>query len=516
MSILQNLIPDPSTTKIWECRPAAIKLTSFAGFTTPGFVSVMKVVGNVIYGMLSTGRNAGNDEPFAYNILLNTFTTISGVTAANTPTSPATSGAWTPPTMDLIGTKLIVTHPGFTGAGGVFFGVLDISNPASPAWSGNNLTGAIVFTTVPSFVRNFNGRAYYIVNPASGTPSVVFSDVLVPTNVTNASQALTFGDTVQLTALGALALFNQLGGIVQSLMVFKGASNIYQITGDAALSNLTLNTLAITTGTFAPSSLAQTPQGLAFMAPDGFRLIDFDARISDPIGVDGQGVTVPFIFSNQPTRVAATSSGSVLRATTQNNNAFSAPFQEYWYDMARKVWHGPHTFPASLIQPYSNTFVMTPVGVTASLWQSDPVQSVTSTFVENGNQMVYDFRTPQLPDSEQMANICVTEATLDAQLSAASPTFTATFLDQFGSAIDAVSVSTPGAQTIWGSFTWGVGTWLGTPVAYTVHQLPWHKPLVFTDGILDIQGNCASGTKIGAIHLRYQVLKTYINTSAAA
>src|ERR1700730_3245698 len=107
----------------------------------------------------------------------------------------------------------------------------------------------------------------------------------------------TFGDNVALTALGGLALFNQLGGIVQSLMVFKDVTNIYQVTGDSALSNLSVNALNITTGTLAPNTIVATPKGLAFMAPDGVRLINFDAKIEDPIGFDGMGVSAPFISS---------------------------------------------------------------------------------------------------------------------------------------------------------------------------------------------------------------------------
>src|SRR6266705_1888115 len=186
MLTLQNLIPDPTTKQLWQCRPAAVSLTSFGSFTTPGFISALQIIGNFAYGMIATGRNAGKDEPFCYNLATNLFVTISGVTNANTPASPATSGAWTPPSMALIGAKLIVTHPGFNGAGNGYFGVLDVSNPASPAWSSGNLTGAIAFTVPPTAVEQFNGRAYYIHNVIA-QPAVVFSDPLNAINCTNAN-----------------------------------------------------------------------------------------------------------------------------------------------------------------------------------------------------------------------------------------------------------------------------------------------------------------------------------------
>src|SRR6185437_379255 len=152
--------------------------------------------------------------------------------------------------------------------------------------------GAVTSWTIPpTAVYQFNSRAYYIYNlPAQ--PSVYFSDALNPTTFTNANQILTFGDAVPLTALGGVGLNTQLGGIIQSLIVFKGVQNIYQITGDPTTSNLSVDALNVTTGTLAPNSICNAPKGLMFMSPDGYRMIDFQAHVSDPIGIDGSGVTV--------------------------------------------------------------------------------------------------------------------------------------------------------------------------------------------------------------------------------
>jgi hypothetical protein len=518
MGQLSNLIPDPTTKNLWQNRPAAVRLTTFPGFSSPGFISAILVVGTRCYGMIATSLNAGNDQPFSYNLLTNTFDTVSGITAGNTPISPATSGAWVPPTMALIGTKIIVTHPGFNGGNG-YIGVLDISTLTAPAWSSGNLTGAITFITPPNFVFNFNGRAYYLVNPPSGAqPAAVFSDVLVPTNVTNANQVLTFGDNQYLTAIGGLALFNQLGGIIQSAMVFKNTANIYQVTGDAALSNLSVNTLNITTGTLAPNSVSQTSEGLAFIAPDGVRLISFDAKISEPIGIDGQGIVVPFIYSNVPSRMVTGANGSLLRCGVQNAKVSGTPFQEYWLDFSRKgIWSGPHTFVPSLVDAYNNTFIMTPIGVTGSLWQSDTVQSVTSTFVENGNQMRFDYRSPNLPDIDEMVNTCITESSIDAEFSSSVPSVTVSALDQNGSVIDSLVISgVVGSSTIWGSFTWGAATWGGGISALAPARIPWRKPIVWARGQIDITGNCGASFKIGCLHLRYQKLRQLVNIGSAA
>jgi hypothetical protein len=510
MASLQNLIPDPTTAGLWQCRPASVSLTTFGSFTSPGFISLLHIVGNFAYGMIASGRNAGKDEPFCFNLLTSAFVTISGITNANTPTSPATTGAWTPPTADLIGSKLIVTHPGFTGGGGVFFGVLDVSNPAAPAWSGNNTTGAVTFTVPPSAVKQFNGRAYYIQNVVA-QPSVVFSDSLNPTVVTNANQVLTFGDNVALTALGALPLQNQLGGIIQGLMVFKGVQNVYQITGDPTTSNLSVNSLNTATGTLAPNTVVQTPKGVAFASPDGIRLIDQYARISDPIGIDGQGVTVPFIYSNVPSRMVAACNGTVLRITTQNANVAGTPFQEWWYDLAREKWHGPHTFPAGQIGAYNNTFVMSGASINAVLWRSDSIQSVTSTYVENAVQLSWIAQSVLLPDMDQITFNAMSEATWDLALSSAVGSVLVSVLNKQNQLKDSVMISSSSPPTIWGAFTWGAAPWSGTSNPLSARQLAWHKPLVFDRVFMQVQGLSATGIKIGSIRMRYQILRQLYN-----
>ena len=251
--ILTNLIFDQANPEVVVSRPGVgPPQTSFAGFTTPTFVSVQVTIGVVVYGMVSSARNPGNDEPFAYNLLTNSFITISGVTAANTPASPATSGAWTPPTMAVISTDIIVTHPGFSGTGSNFFGVLSIANPAAPTWTSANLA-TNPLPVVPTSVANFNNRAYYSYNN-----HLALSDPLTPLTRTNASQDLTIGDTTPVTAQSGLPVQTISAGVIGALVVFK-AFSIWQITGDPATSNLALNYITLTTGTAAPRSVAQCP-----------------------------------------------------------------------------------------------------------------------------------------------------------------------------------------------------------------------------------------------------------------
>jgi hypothetical protein len=534
MASLQNLVPDPSTRALWQCRPAAISLINFAtqgggfssGFSSGfqlgfsqlpiGLISCLKVIGNVAYGMVATARNPGNDEPFAYNLLTNTFALISGVTSANTPASPAATGAWTPPTMDLVGTNLLVTHPGYTGAGGVYFGWFDISNPSAITWSGGQLSGAVTFATAPAAVRNFNGRAYWITNPPTGQPAVIFSDVLVPRTVTNANQVITFDDNVPLTALAPLPLNNQLGGIIQALIVFKGVQNMYQITGDAASTSnpLSKNALNVATGTLAPNSIASTPKGLAFIAPDGLRFIDFNGNVGDPTGTDGMGKTLPFIYSVVPSRMCAAANGSIYRVTTQDGSLNGSPWVEYWYDMTRQIWSGPHTFPASGVAPYNNTFIMAPRNVAGALWQADFVQSATSTFTENGSPITFNWTTSMLPDPNDMSEHAMIETTIYmGQASGASYSISA--LDQNGTILQSAILTNTSVPTIWGAFAWGQAPWGGQQSLLFPRRVPWPAPIVFRRMQLYLTGTSSAAVRVGMAHMKYEKLG-YLQQSDAA
>lgn len=508
MASLANLIPDPSTKNLWQCRPASTEVADFVtgGFSSPGFISAQFIQGNKIFGMVASARNTGHDEPFCFDLVAGTFTPVSGITLGNTPISPATTGAWSPPTMDLIGVNLVVTHPGFSGVGGVMFGWFDLTNIEAPVWHGGN-TLTTLLPCPPTAVKQFFNRAYFLCNPTGAQPSAYFTDVLTLT-ITDPTHILTFGDNVALTAIGALPLNSQLtGGTIQSLIVFKGAAQMWQITGDAALSGnpLSLNSMNVATGTLAPNTITPTPKGLAFVAPDGLRLIQFNGTITDPVGVAGAGITVPFIYSAVPSRMAAACGGQVLRISVQNSNAAGTPNQEYWYDIPRQCWSGPHTFPASQIDAYNNTFILAPVGVTAKLFASATAQSTTSTFTENGAQMAYTWQTALLPDTGQMSELAMVETTLYMALTAGG-TVQCSALDQNGAILDSVNILSTGSGTIWNAFIWGQALWQGVQNALFPRQLKWHIPIVFRRLALQAQGVCAAGFKIGQAQLRYQIL----------
>lgn len=201
MSSLSNLIPDPSTPMAFQCRPAASVITTFPSGSFPGAgtVSVAFEINNRVYGLISSTLHAGYDQPFSYNLIANTFDTITGITSSNVPTTQATTGAWTPPAVAVMGPYVIFTHPGFNGSGNGYFGYFNITNPSSPAWASGNTTGNGL-TGVPTDVQLFYNRLYFAVGN-----TLQFTDTL-SLNRTNTSQSLTAGDTSSITALSLFTL----------------------------------------------------------------------------------------------------------------------------------------------------------------------------------------------------------------------------------------------------------------------------------------------------------------------
>jgi hypothetical protein len=157
-----------------------------------------------------------------------------------------------------------------------------------------------------------------------------------------------------------------------------------------------------------------------------------------------------------------------------------------------------------------------PQGVTNSLWQSDPVQSNTSSFVENGSTLTWNFLTPFLPDTDQMNNVAITETSVAFAFGVGTSTITVAALNQNSSVINQVSLTQQTSVTTWGSFSWGQAPWGGTLNNLTNYQIPWTTEIIANRLALQLSGLSAQGVKVGAAHLRYQMLRYLVNPLAAA
>lgn len=375
----------------------------------------------------------------------------------------------------------------------------------------------------PVAVAQFNGRAYYALAPdhLTGAPlGIQFSDSGLPRRISNTLgvQALTPANGLPVTALGPLMLSAPLvtTGIVASLLAFQGAAAIQQITGDPDTEDLRMNALPIQTGTLSPLSIATCEKGTVFVSPDGLRLISFDAKVSDPIGMGGGGICLPFINTAEPSRIVAACNRSLIRVSNDNGGIEGNPRQEWWYDTSRRVWTGPHTFPANLIQPWSSqkSFVLTTytpdLGPTtpAALWKSDPVPLPSSLYVENGADMTWLYQPSPLPDNGDISMNAVVYMTIAAQFHAEDGhqiTINASDMNGYGLG-QAVIPFTDVSPSLWDEFNFGQGHWGDTVPLFQQWACNFEQPLEFKQLNLQVRGLSAPDTRIGNVYMRIQLL----------
>ncbi len=347
----------------------------------------------------------------------------------------------------------------------------------APLWGAGN-TNNVPLPSVPVGVAQMNGRAWY----ALGKDGIVYSDSGFPCQVSNtlAVQALTTNDGLGVTAIAPLLLSAPItGGIVQALIAFEEDIKMQQITGDQATGNLAMNVLPVATGTHSPLSIVPCESGLAFISPTGLRFVTFSGTVTGPVGAYGQGIVEPFMHAVELSRVCAAANAGVLRVTTQSRLA--ERFQEFWFDLARQIWHGPHTFPASLIQSWRTSFLVSPVGIEHSLWQSDSYHTATTVFVENEEQMLWVAETVLLPDNAVMAMNAMVQASI--MFSLAPPlAIEVMALDEDRGIIDQ-------------AFAQGIAS------AMRQRSLNWSEPVVFKQMTLLAKGQSDGSLRLGNLYL---------------
>ena len=494
---LANFIFDRSTRGSVIARPGVTSASTFPGFSgLVGAISVMLAVGTRIYGMLVTTRNPGFDEPFVYETSNNTFITVSNVLAGNVPAAQGLTGAWTPPTIDVIGTKVVVTHPGFSGANVI--GWFDISTPATPSWNAGN-TAVNALPSKPQWVAQFFNRAYFGIGNA-----VYFTDSLNAVSISNANFAgvLTLGDTSSTVGASGLAFSTSSAGILSSLVVFK-PNSIYQISGDitgTGSTALSLNTMSANIGSSSPRTFASTPQGIYFIASDGPRLIDLRGQLQylkrdDSVTPD---VVAPFTNGTTLSRACGSYNNGIYRVcldTVVNNGGIggptAVPAADFWYDALFLRWTGIHTFGYHCIVPVGGSFYVASNAATGILFKSDVVPTASSVFSDNSIATTCTMKSSLLTDPELMAVLCVVETTLEISRLAPSALYTVTAIDDLNNTIDSVNVA-----------------YVGTPIFGVNHAatVPWSKPIVFKKLFVQVSAAGALGTAMRELKLRFQKL----------
>jgi hypothetical protein len=504
---LSNLIFDQVNRGFVVDIPGVLKLADFVagGFSSPTFVSVHLEVGTRIYGMIATTRNAGHDEPFCYESATNTFITISGVTSGNTPTSPSTTGDWTPPTMAVVGTMVVVTHPGFNGAGANFYGIIDITTPASPAWRDENVaTNAL--PSVPVAVANFNNRAFF-----ACTNAVVFTDILTnPLTRTNANQVLTVGDSQPINALSGLPNQSTGGGIVQSLTIFK-KTQIWQVVGDYSTANLSLNFLSLQIGTPSPRSIQQCPAGLYFAAQSGPYFIDLLGGVRELVHQPGEGaqpdIQIPFQNAVTPTRWASAYATPIYRICGPTVILNVQSVNDYWFDEHKRRWTGPHSFAYDCGGSLSDLFILSSANNPGIIIQGSPVPNAGFPTTNLGSAINFSLVSSTFPRTEDMLVKQVTETQIELSSPTANTTFVISAQNEANNGIGGpINVNVGLGLPQWGSVTWGSFIWTASLQPFRPQTLPvyWTAPLIFEKMQLTISGTLSGHIGIGTLYARFQ------------
>lgn len=494
-------VTSSTTGEIYTLQGAAAIVNASVGFQNPGFVSVHVTIGDYVYGMVATSRNVGKDEPFAFNHATGLFTTITGVLAGNCPVSPSTAGAWTPPTMSVIGTKLIVTHPGFPG-GATKFGVLDISNLAAPTWTATD-TAVNALPSVPIAVANYRNRAYFWCGN-----TLPWTDVLDPLTRTLAAQSLTIGDSTAGTAFQGLPVQTTSGGIIAALIAFKGFQ-IWQITGDTTTGDLAQNFISLTIGTQAPRSVCLSPKGVYFASTSGPKVIDqfgvlrsltHSAQEIEP------DIQVPWQNMQTPSRVSAGYSGDLYRICMDTVIEGVNVTNDYWFDEHRNRWNGPHTFPYDCASQHEDHFIITGAGNPGILIHSRSASNASSVYQDLGVAFSTTLQSSTFPKTGHMTMKQVVESTMELAASGGAASYAITGLDDQGNTLNSCNVSILSAGSLWGQGVWGSFVWSATNNKPSVYTVPWTAPLVFKKMALYITATASASVSFGTFFARYQDL----------
>jgi hypothetical protein len=455
--------------------------------------------------MLASGITVGYDAPFCYDTASATFVLLTGVTAFNVPVSPGISGAWTPPTMVLVGNYVVITHPGYTLTTGPV-GTIDLTTNVYAI--GNMMQGTTpVLPAAPAAAGSFFGRAWYAVGN-----TVYFSNTLEPLVQTDSGQQLTLGAaTENITAFAPQGISTSTQGILSALVVFKGSS-IWQITGDwnfgtTAGGDLALNQLTSTVGCSAPRTVQSTPAGIMFMAVDGIRTIPpLSMIVSEP----QPDVVFPFFNCTEVTRACAAYSIDTYRISLDTITTTDVVGRsEYWFALKVGKWSGPHTRPADAIAGLGSSFILAPSGMVGVLEKSNTYSSTNDTFIEDGTPLLITLVSSLIDPQPPMAEKASIEMTTSAVYG--SVPYSAQVLDSRGALLAQGTITSVTAPHVWGGSGLAWGTlgilWASIPYNSVIAPLNFSAPLVFKTCQIVITGASGLYFRFGRIDFRYEAMQ---------
>lgn len=497
---LTNLIFDQSNPELVVARTGVEQLAALG--SGAGFVSVHTSIDTRVYGLMASTLNPGRDQPFCFDIATGLFIPVLGITAANTPLSPATSGEWEPPTMASVGVFIFVTHPGYAGSAN-HFGWFDLTNPAVPVWAaGTTTTNAL--TARPNAVANLYNRAYFAVGNQTQ-----YTDPLTR-NRASPNQALVIGDSGMLTALSGLPIQTTSSGVISALVVWK-LTQLWQVTGDPTTLNQGLNFLSLSVGTNSPRTIAQSPAGLYFLSTAGPYFIDplgTLRALTNRIDSSDPDVQAPFINRQTPSRWAGVYNSSVYRLCGPTEVKGEVVTNDYWFDEKKRRWNGPHSFVWDCGSAMATRFVLSSALHPGILISHQATPLLSSVYTDLGANYNVEVDSSTLPKVGDMLQKQVVESQIELGGTLGGATYTIVAQDEGGDELDRVVITIPpSAGLIWGGGgLWGGGgVWAGgTTRPPRTYPIPWTKPLVFEKLQILVTAQAGANLQIGTFYARYQ------------
>lgn len=500
--VISNLVFDRTNRGAVIGRPGVEEETAFTTFMGPGVVSLMFTAGTLIYGLIASTTNVGFDEPFCYDTEANAFIPVSGITSANVPATQSTTGAWVPPTADAVGVYVVVTHPGFSNPN--FFGSFNVTNPAAPVWSaGNTTTNGL--PAVPQWVAQFFGRAYFGVGNA-----VYFTNILaLAIDNTNFAAVLTIGDMSDSTGAAGLPMSQTSGAVLQSLLVFKQTS-VWQISGDIALSSLSLNRIVNNVGCLAPRTIQSTPIGVLFIANDGPRAVALSGMVSYLQVREGvtPDIVAPFATATTISRMVGCYSNGVYRVCFDGDISLwdsSFTSQDYWYDFIFQRWTGPHSFDYHCAVGVANVFYLASNDNTRKIFTSAVVPTSGSVYTDDGEVVTCEVVSCAV-EGVPMSMTAVVESTIELGGAGEDVSYYISMYDDQNNNLSPATINLNLTNPLWGAVRFGQFRWHSAIPNSSVFTIPWVNPVVFKKMILSVRVVDAAKVSIKAAFFRLQAL----------
>jgi hypothetical protein len=218
-----------------------------------------------------------------------------------------------------------------------------------------------------------------------------------------------------------------------------------------------------------------------------------------------QDIQAPFQAMVNPGRAAGAFSGSMWRVCIDTVRGGQFVTDDYWFDITRRRWSGPHSFSYDNICQTGNYFIISHRNVGAYLFASQYMPSGTTTYLDNGQPYSVVIQTASFPKTQNINEKQVIESTIELSSSAQNLTYTINAIDDMANVLDTTQISINTPVNVWGVGVWGGGQsynyQYNAPATFTI---PWTKPLIFKKMGLQIIASSTNNLSIGTFFAKYK------------